>query len=209
LRGAPARGARRGRRGAERRPARDRRRRLVHPAPRHGDQLRNPRPGRHQRASHPRRPHPKVRRVIGATMQPPEREAGDASPRPACSRVADRSTDGAASVLPGAGTDTAGTRVIVTEIVERASTLWERLASAAQTEPGDRRGDLDKSIDAWRATAAKGDAEAFTRRLARDGLDVAAAERATGPIRITTGVPLPEWAVVLERYIAVLGDSEA
>lgn len=140
-------------------------------------------------------------------MHTPVRAVDDASARPAPSRVANRSTDGADVSFPAAQRDASGVRAIVTGIVERASTLRERLAAEDDAAPGERQGNGSRLIDAWCATAAKGDAEAFARRLAHDGLDVSSAERAVGPIHIASGDPLPEWAVILERYITALGDS--
>jgi lantibiotic modifying enzyme len=64
----------------------------------------------------------------------------------------------------------------------------------------------DSLIVAWRAAAAKGDAEVFARRLALDGLDCRVVERAVVPVHMAPGTSLPEWALLLERYLAALGD---
>lgn len=135
------------------------------------------------------------------------RATSDASVRLAASRPADRSPDGAGGNLSLACNESNDLRAPVVDIVERASTLRERLSSAPLTAPGDGSVHYSALIDAWRAAAAKGDAEAFARRLARDGLDGRAVDRALGPVRVAPGASLPEWAMLLERYLRALADA--
>jgi hypothetical protein len=135
------------------------------------------------------------------------RATSDASVRLAASRPADRSPDGAGGNLSLACNESNDLRAPVVDIVERASTLRERLSSAPLTAPGDGSVHDSALIDAWRAAAAKGDAEAFARRLARDGLDGRAVDRALGPVRVAPGASLPEWAMLLERYLRALADA--
>jgi type 2 lantibiotic biosynthesis protein LanM len=142
-------------------------------------------------------------------MQTSVRATSDASVRPASGRLADRSPDGAGGDHLPAWIDTDDRRALVVGIVERASTLRERLFAASPGAPRDWRAHDGALVDAWCAAAAKGDAEAFARRLARDGLDGRAVERAIDPVRIPPGAPLPEWAMLLERYLGALADLAA
>lgn len=138
------------------------------------------------------------------------RATSDPSACLAADRLADRSTDDAAAHGSqegdaGAGAATTEIGAPVLEIVERATTLRERLMPGS---PVTARGDAEQagaSIDAWCNAAAKGDAAAFARRLERDGLDLAGAHRALATVRAAPGAPLPEWALLLERYVRALG----
>lgn len=99
---------------------------------------------------------------------------------------------------------------LVIEIIERASTLRERLAgalvpSALASSPGvDQR-----RLDAWCRIATKGDAESFDRRLALDGLERSRARAALAPVRLARASGIPEWARILQGYIDSLGHSRA
>ncbi len=137
------------------------------------------------------------------------RATSDASVRLAASRLADRSSDVAGGSLSTSGNRSNDLRALVVEIVERASTLRERLSSTPLEAPGDGSANDSALIDGWRAAAAKGDAEAFARRLARDSLDDRAVERAVEPVSIAPGASLPEWAMLLERYFGALADAAA
>ena len=95
-------------------------------------------------------------------------------------------------------------RALVIEIVERASTMRERLAGDFRPRPSAACEHVSGWIDAWCASAAKGDARAFARRLALDGLDLSSAERAVSPMSIAPSRELPEWAILLERYLHAL-----
>ncbi|HEU4586472.1 MAG TPA: type 2 lanthipeptide synthetase LanM [Gemmatimonadaceae bacterium] len=135
------------------------------------------------------------------------RATSGASVRLAASHLADRSADGAGGDPSPAAIAASDRRALVVEIVERASTLRERLRSAPPTESSDGSAHDNVLLAAWRAAAAKGDADLFALRLARDGLDGRAVERAAVPVRMAPGAPLPEWALLLERYIAALEDA--
>ncbi|HET7552752.1 MAG TPA: type 2 lanthipeptide synthetase LanM [Gemmatimonadaceae bacterium] len=126
--------------------------------------------------------------------------------------VAGRSIDGARDGArgnahdPDCGAD--AMRALVIEIVERASTFRERLTCAYQPLAAPASERTNESIEAWCASAAKGDARTFARRLELDGLDLPGAERAVGPVRIATTGVLPEWARLLEHYIDALQQRE-
>jgi type 2 lantibiotic biosynthesis protein LanM len=137
------------------------------------------------------------------------RANSDASVRLEAMRLADRSTDGAGADLPAAGIGASDRRTLIVEIVERASTLRERLSAYPRTEADSGRRRDDSLIVAWRAAAAKGDTDAFARRLALDGLDSRVVERAVDPVRMAPGSSLPEWALLLERYLGALADATA
>jgi hypothetical protein len=77
------------------------------------------------------------------------------------------------------------------EIVERASTVDERLSGDFSTAEGDEAL-VDERLEAWCRALGKGDWERFERRLAWDGLDLETIRPALGPVRLREGVPLPE-----------------
>jgi Lantibiotic modifying enzyme len=93
---------------------------------------------------------------------------------------------------------------MVIEMVERASTMRERLSGDFLPRPSAVCEHVSGSIDAWCASAAKGDARTFARRLALDGLDLSSVERAVGAVSIAPSRDLPEWAILLERYFHAL-----
>jgi type 2 lantibiotic biosynthesis protein LanM len=119
-----------------------------------------------------------------------------------------RSIDGARGHTRIADGGAHDVRALVIEIVERASTMRERLTGAFQPLASAASERTNESLAAWRASAAKGDARAFERRLALDDLDLSSAERAVGQARMTPGGTLPEWARLLERYLHALQQRE-
>lgn len=136
--------------------------------------------------------------------------------------VADRSADLAVGAATAHATEsdtravvaqtsnlTVDTATLLTEIVERASTPRERLTSMFIPSPAASPARVAELMDSWCRSAAKGDATSFDHRLALDGLDRASAERALGPVRLCAGCALPEWALLLGRYIDFLRDGDA
>jgi type 2 lantibiotic biosynthesis protein LanM len=93
---------------------------------------------------------------------------------------------------------------LVIELLERASTMRERLTDNFHPHPPAARAHVNDLIDAWCASAARGDSQTFARRLALDGLDPASVERVVGPVHVAPGGAIPEWALLLERYIHAL-----
>lgn len=90
------------------------------------------------------------------------------------------------------------------EIIERASTFSERLNGGfehAASEVDDAR--IDALVLHWQELVAPGDEAAFRRRLAWDGLDVAALRRGLARPCLVADAPLPEWAVTLQNVVTV------
>lgn len=140
-------------------------------------------------------------------MCPSVRATGNARARLPSNGVAGRSIDGARGATRSA--DAANdVHALVVEIVERASTMRERLTDVFEPRTPASRERTKESIEAWCASAAKGDAATFSHRLALDGLDLRSAGRAVGPVRMAPGAALPEWARLLERYFRALEQRE-
>lgn len=127
--------------------------------------------------------------------------------------MADRSADGASAVTchtrRGGDAMIADVHAAVVGIVERASSLRERMVDEPRQRVVAGPGRVAAFMDAWCSAAAKGDDSTFDRRLALDGLDRSTAERAMTAVRVPPGNALPEWATLLERYLNVLGRSQA
>lgn len=88
------------------------------------------------------------------------------------------------------------------QIVERASTITERL-SGIYTPVAHKADDprIAARLDEWCQTVAKGDTNAFRRRLAWDGLDAETVHGVLGDVRLHDGVPLPVWAEMLAEAV--------
>ncbi len=83
-------------------------------------------------------------------------------------------------------------------IAAKASTLRERLGPDFEQIPAEGISErIDALMQAWRAAAARGDQDAFQRRLSWDGLDEQTARRAVSPGRRRSESPLPSWATTL------------
>ena len=72
------------------------------------------------------------------------------------------------------------------EIVERASTVDERLSGDFSPAGGDEAL-VDERLEAWCQALGKGDWDRFERRLAWDGLDLETIRPALGPVRLREG----------------------
>jgi type 2 lantibiotic biosynthesis protein LanM len=88
------------------------------------------------------------------------------------------------------------------EIVQRASTLFERLHGELEPCAGPK----DEAVIAdrlakWHRVVAQEDPVLFARRLAWDGLDEVAARRALGPVRLRDPGHLPRWAGTLDALL--------
>jgi hypothetical protein len=68
-------------------------------------------------------------------------------------------------------------------IVERASTLDERLGGDFVSAEGEDTGLVDARLEAWSWALGKGDRDRFRRRLAWDGLDPEAVRPVLGRVR--------------------------
>lgn len=87
------------------------------------------------------------------------------------------------------------------EIVERASTVDERLSGDFVPVEGGDVALVDKRLEAWSQALGKGDQDRFRRRLAWDGLDPETVRPALGPVRLREGAPLPEWSELLAEAL--------
>ena len=74
----------------------------------------------------------------------------------------------------------------LTEIVERASTVDERLSGDFSPAEGDETL-VDERLEAWCQALGKGDWDRLERRLAWDGLDLETVRPALGPVRLRDG----------------------
>jgi len=85
----------------------------------------------------------------------------------------------------------------IRSIVERSSTLWERLSG-----PFVSTGDADElcafRLQQWIDTLPPG---TFEERLAHDGLPIDAVISALGPVRLPDDQPLPAWTDTLKMLI--------
>lgn len=88
-------------------------------------------------------------------------------------------------------------------IVERASTLWERLGPGFAPRADDDPAILDTRLRAWQESAGNGDRERFLLRLSWDGLTLGDARRAVGNVRLLGA--LPPWAELLRDLVAACG----
>lgn len=96
----------------------------------------------------------------------------------------------------------AGPDLLVRDIVERSSTIDERLAGAFEhLETEAAAAVVERRLAAWCDAVTKGDWPRFALRLSWDGLDLAAARRAVGPVRLREDAALPGWALLLEEWL--------
>ena len=86
-------------------------------------------------------------------------------------------------------------------MVTRATTLEERLRGDL-FEDGQDEALTQRRIDQWRERAAKGDAVLFEELLAMRGLDLEAAKRAVGRVKIAMGAEPPRWAELIQAGLA-------
>ncbi len=106
----------------------------------------------------------------------------------------------------------AKTRLDLLDILEKASSMAERLGGAFV--PADSTGEAESAeIEArllrWCQNAGRGDRAKFEKRLARDGLTVEAVRRMLGPVRLADGQPLPNWLYTLDEALSSLPLSVA
>jgi type 2 lantibiotic biosynthesis protein LanM len=140
-------------------------------------------------------------------MHPSVRATCDTRRDAAVSAAGGRSTDGAGVEERRHGIDAQAVRALVVELVERASSMHERLTSKMVTYPSPGGAPERAPLEAWCASAAKGDRAIFARRLALDALDPCSAHRAVGRVSMAPDSVLPEWARLVERYIHALRDA--
>jgi type 2 lantibiotic biosynthesis protein LanM len=86
-------------------------------------------------------------------------------------------------------------------IVERASTVDERLGDDFVPAEGGDAALVDERLEAWSQALGSGDRERLQRRLDWDGLDQEKVRPALGPVRLRKGAALPEWAGLLVEVL--------
>jgi hypothetical protein len=87
------------------------------------------------------------------------------------------------------------------EIVERASTVDERLGDDFVPAEGGDEVLVDERLEAWSQALGSGDRDRLRRRLAWDGLDPEKVRPALGPVRLREGVALPDWSELLAEAL--------
>ena len=87
------------------------------------------------------------------------------------------------------------------EIVERASTVDERLSGEFLPAEGIHADAIDKRLQAWCQALGNGDWDRLERRLAWDGLDLDSVRPALGPVRLSDSATLPEWSTLLAEAL--------
>ncbi|MGH3146003.1 MAG: hypothetical protein ACRDTR_09410, partial [Rubrobacter sp.] len=89
------------------------------------------------------------------------------------------------------------------EIVERASTVDERLGDDFVPAEGGDATLLDERLEAWSQALGRGDRDRLRRRLAWDGLDPETIRTALGPVRLREGARLPGWSGLLAEALSL------
>jgi type 2 lantibiotic biosynthesis protein LanM len=91
------------------------------------------------------------------------------------------------------------------EIVERASTIAERLSTEFMSDDSQENDDIISSrIQQWCEVTSQGNWKNFESHLACYGLDVKTARRAISPVKITNEKYLPDWAKTLNEYLKAI-----
>lgn len=91
---------------------------------------------------------------------------------------------------------------MIEEIVERASTITERLNSGfVLDQPPENDPIVDSRIEQWCQVVAQGDWEKFEQRLAWDGLDLSTVRCVLGSVRLSNDQQLPTWAKTLDKCL--------
>jgi type 2 lantibiotic biosynthesis protein LanM len=86
-------------------------------------------------------------------------------------------------------------------IVERASSVDERLSGDFVPVEGVDAALVDERLETWSQALGKGDWDRLERRLAWDGLTLETVRPALGPVRLRDGAPLPEWSELLAEVL--------
>jgi type 2 lantibiotic biosynthesis protein LanM len=89
------------------------------------------------------------------------------------------------------------------EIVERASTLDERLSEDYVPAEGEDAALVEERLEAFSQALGSGDWDRLERRLVWDGLDPEKVRPALGPVRLREGVSLPDWSGLLAEALRV------
>jgi len=89
------------------------------------------------------------------------------------------------------------------EIVERASTVDERLGDDFVPAEGGDATLVEGRLEAWSQALGREDQDRLRRRLAWDGLDPETVRPALGPVRLREGARLPGWSKLLAETLSL------
>ncbi|HVO41381.1 MAG TPA: type 2 lanthipeptide synthetase LanM family protein [Aggregatilineales bacterium] len=98
---------------------------------------------------------------------------------------------------------------ILDEIVERASSLQDRLSGAlVPRDPVDETAaEIESRLQQWCQNVTRGDWDRFKNRLLWDGIDLEAVRPLLGSVRVKDGQFRPRWAHTLGEVLAGLGSG--
>lgn len=92
------------------------------------------------------------------------------------------------------------------EIVEKSSSIWERLDGRFISENSDAYQELIQSrLDKWCQVIAKGNEQKFKKRLAFDNLDINIVRSVLGKVSLIDHAELPNWTDTLREAMLVAG----
>ncbi|MCF4965699.1 type 2 lantipeptide synthetase LanM [Nostoc sp. CMAA1605] len=92
------------------------------------------------------------------------------------------------------------------EIVEKSSSIWERLDGRFITEDAETDQELIQTrLDKWCQFIAKGDEQKFSQRLAVDKLDINIVRPALDKVSLIDHTELPKWTDTLKQAMIVAG----
>ncbi|MBD2387102.1 type 2 lanthipeptide synthetase LanM family protein [Cylindrospermum sp. FACHB-282] len=92
------------------------------------------------------------------------------------------------------------------KIVEKSSTIWERLGENFVPQDSETNQELINSrLEKWCQLVAKGDQQKFSQRLAWDNLDINTVRSALGKANLVDTVELPNWIDTLRQAMVVAG----
>jgi type 2 lantibiotic biosynthesis protein LanM len=98
------------------------------------------------------------------------------------------------------------TTSMITQIVEKASFLYERLGPdfCLLEVPNDEEEELGRRLKAWMKLVTLGEKDQFAKRLAWDNMTSQKAMAVLHGARLREGAPLPPWARCLEDVLAIV-----
>lgn len=99
------------------------------------------------------------------------------------------------------------TELDLIEIVEKASSIQERLSSDFSPIPTDSK-IVSRRLERWQQLIAKEDETQFSKRLAWDNLDLTSVRAVLGEVKLDRSASLPEWAKILQAALEATFDAE-
>ena len=87
-------------------------------------------------------------------------------------------------------------------IVERSSSIWERLTGAFVAQDDPSQDDLTQlRLEKWMQSVASGSPDLFIKRFGRENLTIEQVTRAMIPVHLSENQPLPGWSRTLQQLI--------